>query len=101
MTTSDSMTDKLQEFVAGTGEVMKVPAFKGRLGRVYYYVIMLSFSKLARYIEMTDPNLPAPQRENRRPSPGRYAAIAKYILDNPRDYRFSALTCTYGKKGNH
>jgi DNA sulfur modification protein DndB len=93
------MTEKLREFAASTGEVMKVPAFKGRLGGVDFFVIMLSFSKLARYIEMTDPNLPAPQRENRRPRPERYAEIAKYILDNPRDYRFSALTCTYGKNG--
>lgn len=99
MTTGDSMIEKLQEFAASTGEVMKVPAFKGHLGGVDFFVIILSFSKLARYIELTDPNLPAPERENRRPRPGRYAEIAKYILDNPRDYRFSALTCTYGKKG--
>jgi DNA sulfur modification protein DndB len=98
MSTND-MTETLQEFAASTREVMKVPAFKGRLGGVEYYVIMLSFSKLARYIEATDPNLPTKLREERKPQRQRYAQIARYILNNPEDYRFSALTCTFGKNG--
>ena len=98
MSTND-MTETLQEFAASTREVMKVPAIKGRLGGVEYYVIMLSFSKLVRYIEATDPNLPTQLREERKPQRQRYAQIASYILNNPDDYRFSALTCTFGKNG--
>jgi len=98
MSTND-LTETLQEFAASTREVMKVPAFKGRLGGVEYYVIMLSFSKLARYIEATDSNLPTKLREERKPQKQRYAQIARYILNNPEDYRFSALTCTFGKNG--
>ena len=99
MTTSDNITEKLREFVASTGEVMKVPALKGRHGGVDFFMITLAFSKLPRYIEVTDPNLPTKLRENRKARPGRYAEIASYIINNPEDYRFSALTCTYGKDG--
>lgn len=100
MTTRDNMEETLKEFAASTGEVMKVPALKGRLGGVEYYVIMLSFSKLVRYIEPTDPNLPTKLREERKPQPRRYVDIANYIVNNPDDYRFSAITCTFGKNDN-
>jgi DNA sulfur modification protein DndB len=99
VTTSDNMTEKLHDFAASTGEVMKVPALKGRHGGVDFFVITLAFSKLSRYIEVTDPNLPTKLRENRKARPERYAEISSYILNNPEDYRFSALTCTYGKNG--
>jgi len=99
MNTNDNMAEKLRDFAASTGEVMKVPALKGRHGGVDFFVITLAFSKLARYIEVTDPSLPTKLRENRKARPERYAEIASYILNNPDDYRFSALTCTYGKNG--
>jgi len=102
MTTGDNMTQKLRDFAASAGEVMTVPAIRGRLGGVDFFVINMAFSKLARYIEATDPNLPTKLREERKPRPGRYAEIADYILKNPegeQGYRFSALTCTYGKEG--
>jgi len=57
MTTGDNITEKLRDFAASTGEVMKVPALKGRHGGVDFFVITLAFSKLSRYIEVTDPNL--------------------------------------------
>lgn len=102
MTTGDNMTQKLRDFAASAGEVMTVPAIRGHLGGVDFFVINMAFSKLARYIEATDPNLPTKLREERKPRPGRYAEIADYILKNPdgeQSYRFSALTCTYGKEG--
>lgn len=102
MTTGDNMTQKLRDFAASAGEVMTVPAIRGHLGGVDFFVINMAFSKLARYIEATDPNLPTKLREERKARPGRYAEIADYILKNPegeQGYRFSALTCTYGKEG--
>jgi DNA sulfur modification protein DndB len=78
---------------------MEVPALKGRMGSVDYFVITLPFGVAERYITTTDPNLPPQQRENRKPSPARYREIALYIRHNPDDYRFSAITCTYGKEG--
>jgi DNA sulfur modification protein DndB len=99
MSTSDNMTEKLRDFAASAREVMTVPAIRGHLGGVDFFVISMAFSKLARYIEATDPNLPTKLREERKPRPERYAEIASYILNNPEDYRFSAITCTYGKDG--
>lgn len=99
MTTGDQITEKLREFADSTGEVMKVPALKGRLGGVDFFTIVVSLGKLSRYIEDTDPNLPTKLRQNRRARPARYAEIARYIIENPDEYRFSAITCTYGKEG--
>jgi len=79
---------------------MAVAALKGRMGGVDYFVIRLSYSALARYLSLTDPNVKdARLRENRKPSPGRFRDIADYIVRNPQDYRFSALTCCYGRSG--
>src|SRR5258708_9505998 len=79
---------------------MSVPALKGHLGGVDYFVITLPFGALPRYVIPTDPNITDPKlRENRRASPARFRGIAQYILQNVADYRFSALTCTYGKSG--
>jgi len=102
MTTNDNVTEKLKDFATAALEVMTVPAIRGHLGGVDFFVINMAFSKLARYIEATDPNLPTKLREERKPRPQRYAEIANYILRNPegeQGYRFSALTCTYGKDG--
>ncbi len=54
---------------------------------------------MPKYIVGTDPNLPTKLRSNRWASPARFARIATYIQNNQDDYRFSALTCTYGKNG--
>ncbi len=98
MNTDDNITEKLKDFAANTLEVMKLPAIRGHLGGVDFFVTNMALSKLVRYIEPTDPNLPTKLREERQARPERYAQIAGYILNNP-DYRFSALTCTYGKHG--
>ncbi len=94
-TLSQQLADRLQN----VSYVMEVPAFKGQMGGVDYFVITLPFSVAKRYLTMTDNNLPAKERENRKPKTSRYAEIASYIIKNPDDYRFSALTCTYGKNG--
>ena len=101
MTTSDNVTETLQEFAAKAGKIMRVPALKGHLGGVDFYIITLTLGEVPRYIVGTDPNLPAKRRENRQASPARFKQIAEYILQNPDDYRFSAITCTYGKNGTN
>jgi DNA sulfur modification protein DndB len=99
MTTNDYTMEQLGKFAASAGKIMRVPALKGHLGGVDFFLITLTLGEVPRYIVGTDPNLPADLRENRRASPARFAEIANYIISNIKDYRFSALTCTYGKNG--
>ena len=94
-----NIQEQLSALAEEVGFVMKLPALKANMGGVDYYVITLPFSAVKRYVTTTDPNLPVRQRENRKASPGRYKEIAGYIRNNPDDYRFSALTCTFGKNG--
>lgn len=94
----DSLQAAISELAPSAGMIMQVPALKGRMGNVDYFVITLPFSTATRYIITTDPNLPPRERENRRPTPSRYREITHYIRNND-DYRFSALTCTYGRDG--
>jgi DNA sulfur modification protein DndB len=78
---------------------LTVPALRGIMGGIDYYVITMPFSIATRYLTTTDrdENLSAKERENRKVTPQRFKQIAKYIRDNRDDYRFSALTCTFGK----
>lgn len=99
MTTNDYTMEQLGKFASSAGKIMRVPALKGHLGGVDFFLITLTLAEVPRYIVGTDPNLPADLRENRRASPARFAEIANYIVSNVNDYRFSALTCTYGKNG--
>jgi len=91
----------LRKFAESAGKIMRVPALKGHLGGVDFYIITLTLGEVPRYIVGTDPNLPAKLRENRRANPTRFAEIADYIVYNQNDYRFSAITCTYGKNGTN
>lgn len=98
--TEDNITETLRDFAESASKIMRVPALKGRLGGVDFYVITLTLAEVPKYIEPTDPNLPPQLRQNRRARPERFAEIADYIVKNTDDYRFSALTCTYGKNGD-
>ncbi len=83
----------------GAAMTMTVPALRGVMGGIDYFVITLPFSIATRYLTTTlqDENLSPKERENRKVTPQRFAQIAKYIKENRDDYRFSALTCTFGK----
>lgn len=96
---SDSLQDKIKALAKDATYLMTVPALKGRMGEVDYFVITLPYSAVTRYLTTTDRNLPPRERENRKPTPSRYGVIADYISKNPESYRFSSLTCTYGKDG--
>ena len=99
MTTSENTMEALRKFAEKAEKIMRVPALKGRLGGVDFYIITLTLGEVPRYIVGTDPNLPPKLRENRRANPARFAEIADYMICNSNDYRFSAITCTYGKDG--
>ena len=102
MTTNDNTVETLREFAAKAGKIMRVPALKGHLGGVDFFIITLTLGEVPRYIVGTDPNpdLSAKLRENRRANPARFTEIARnYIIPNLDNYRFSAITCTYGKNG--
>ncbi len=99
--TSNSLIDRMRQQGIEAGSLMQVPALCGNLGGVDYYVITLQYSVITRYLDTTDRNLPPKERENRKPSPARFGVIARYINENPDSYRFSSITCTYGKEGEH
>jgi DNA sulfur modification protein DndB len=101
MTTNDNTTEQLRKFAASAGKIMRVPALKGHLGGVDFFIITLNLGEVPRYIVGTDPNLPPQLRQNRRADPRRFAAIAGYMTRYLYDYRFSAITCTYGKNGTN
>lgn len=101
MTTNSNTMDSLRKFAESAEKVLKVPALKGRLGGVDFFIITLTLGEVPKYIVGTDSNQPAKLRNNRRANPARFKQIAKYILQNPDDYRFSAITCTYGKNGTN
>lgn len=101
MTTNDNAMDSLRKFAEKAEKIMRVPAIKGHLGGVDFFIITLTLGEVPKYIVGTDPNpdLSPKLRRNRRAKPSRFIEIAKYIWQNPDSYRFSALTCTYGKDG--
>lgn len=98
---ADNLENSMKELASEASYLMTVPALRGHMGDIDYYVVTLPFSVVTRYVTVTDRNLPVRERENRKPTPSRYAEIANYIRRNPEDYRFSSLTCTYGKDGTH
>ena len=102
MTTSENAMGALRKFAESAEKIMRVPALKGHLGGVDFYIITLTLAEVPRLIVGTDPNpdLLPKLRENRRANPARFAEIAEYIRRNQDDYRFSAITCTYGKNGD-
>ncbi|GAH63047.1 unnamed protein product, partial [marine sediment metagenome] len=98
---SDNLLDKMKELADDARYLMTVPALRGKMGSIEYFVITLPYSVVTRYLTTTDRNLPPKERENRKPTPSRYGVIADYVTKNPDTYRFSSITCTYGKDGTH
>ncbi|MFH0896424.1 MAG: DNA sulfur modification protein DndB [Candidatus Bathyarchaeota archaeon] len=98
---SNNTLDKMKELAADAQYLMTVPALRGKMGSIEYFTITLPYSVVTRYLSTTDRNLPPRERENRKPTKSRYGVIADYITKNPDTYRFSSITCTYGKDGTH
>lgn len=98
---SDNLLDRMKELAADAKYLMTVPALRGTMANTEYFVITLPYSVVTRYLTTTDRNLPPRERENRKPTPSRYGVISDYMTKNPDTYRFSSITCTYGKDGTH
>lgn len=98
---SDDLLDKMKELSTDARYLMTVPALRGKMGSIEYFTIILPYSVVTRYLTTTDRNLPPRERENRKPTKARYGVIADYVTKNPDTYRFSSITCTYGKDGTH
>ena len=96
---SDDVFEKMKGLAADAQYLMTVPALRGMMGNTEYFVITLPYSVVTRYLTTTDRNLPPRDRENRKPTPSRYKVIADYITKNQDTYRFSSITCTYGRDG--
>jgi DNA sulfur modification protein DndB len=71
---------------------LSFPVIKGRQAGKDYFVAMWSFKTLRQISIFDDSELPAELRAQRTLNRARIPEIAGYILDNPEDYVFSALT---------
>jgi len=98
---SNDILDKMKGLAEDAQYLMTAPALRGKMGGIEYFTITLPYSVVIKYLSTTDRNLPPKERENRKPTKSRYGVIADYITKNPDTYRFSSITCTYGKDGTH
>lgn len=57
---------------------------------------MCSFSTLYSHFKLKDPQIPPEMRAQRKLRPSRIPSIRDYILNNPDDYVFSAITVSIG-----
>lgn len=71
---------------------LQFPVIKGHQAGEDYFVTMWSYKTLRQISIFDDRELPAEMRAQRTLNRTRIPEIAGYILDNPEDYVFSALT---------
>jgi DNA sulfur modification protein DndB len=75
-----------------TEPTLSFPVIRGIQARREYYVAMWSLRMMRQISIFNEDELPAELRAQRILNKGRIPEIAGYILDNPDDYVFSALT---------
>lgn len=71
-------------------------AIRGIQGGREFYTGMCSFSTLYSHFKLKDPQIPPEMRAQRKLRPSRVPRIRDYILNNPNDYVFSAITVSVG-----
>ncbi|HUG71746.1 MAG TPA: DNA sulfur modification protein DndB [Pirellulaceae bacterium] len=75
------------------------PAMRGFMGNRVYYTAMVKLRVVPKLFQFRDwDGIPAEQRAQRVLQKNRVPEIASYIVDNPEDYVFSALTASYEGK---
>lgn len=80
-------------------EPRKFSATRGIQAGREFYVIMCDFAIISKHFQFdNDPGIPAPMRSQRKIRDSRVPKIASYILDNPDNYIFSAITVSVDKK---
>src|SRR4051812_3706225 len=73
-----------------------LPAMQGQMGSRQYYVTMVKLSVVSKLFQFKEwSELPAEHRAQRVLQKSRVPEIAAYMVDNPDDYLFSALTASY------
>lgn len=70
------------------------PAIRGVQAGREYYVTMCPLRLIPRLFVFDEEELPPEMRAQRTLNKARVPEIARYILDNPKDYVFSALTAS-------
>ena len=78
---------------------MKFPASRGNQAGREFYVMMCDFGTILSHFKFdTDPAIPANLRAQRKIRDSRIPKITSYILENPDNYIFSAITVSVDKK---
>lgn len=77
-----------------SGYTYTFPALRGVQAGRQYFVAMCPLKLLPRIFLFDEPELPAQLRAQRVLNTSRIPEICRYILDNPRDYAFSAITAS-------
>ena len=73
-----------------------IPTIRGKMGRRTYYTISVAMAEVPRLFRFNDWEQATPElRAQRVLNKSRVPAIARYILDNERDYLFSSITASY------
>jgi len=70
------------------------PAIRGNQAKREYYVSMCPLRLLPRIFTFNEDEIPAELRAQRQLNRARLPDITKYIVDNPDDYVFSAITAS-------
>jgi len=81
-----------------TEPTLSFPVIRGIQSRREYYVAMWSLRMMRQISIFNEDELPPELRAQRILNKGRIPEIAGYILDNPDDYVFSALTVSIDSK---
>ncbi len=71
-----------------------LPVIRGIQGEREYYVSMCPLGILPKLFPLPDQRIPAFQRSQRRLNKSRLSKISQYILENPQNYVFSAITAS-------
>ncbi|MEA5512057.1 DNA sulfur modification protein DndB [Crocosphaera sp. UHCC 0190] len=71
-----------------------LPVIRGIQGKREYYVSMCPLGILPKLFPLAENSLTLPTLSQRRINKGRIKKIARYILENPQDYVFSAITAS-------
>lgn len=75
-----------------------LPVIRGIQAGQEYYVSMCPVRFLPKLFPLAQEKTPLEKRVNRAVNRRRVAEIARYILENPRNYAFSALTASIDAK---
>ena len=80
--------------------VHKFAAIKGRQSGDDFYTVVCEMATIPRLFLFNEATIPTELRAQRHINKSRIPEIAKYIVDNPKNYIFSALTASIDGKIN-